>query len=55
MGSQDSPTFPADQRWKILDLSLCATLSWILGVKDGVVFIIIIIIIIIIIYVFFMY
>ena len=55
MGSQDSPTFPADQRWKILDLSLCATLSWILGVKDGVVFIIIIIIIIIIIYVFFIY
>ena len=49
MDNQDSPTFSADQRWKILDLSLCATLSWIFGVKDGVVFFIIII------YVFFTY
>ena len=38
MDNQDSPTFSADQRWIILDLSLCATLSWIFGVKDGVVF-----------------
>ena len=53
MENQDSPTFSADQRWKIPDLSLCATLSRIFGVKDGVV--IIIIIIIIIIYVFFTY